>query len=41
MVFKPAREAESRWRKLNGSQLLAKVIDGVVFKDGELKQDAA
>ena len=41
MVFKPAREAESRWRKLNGAQLLAKVIDGVVFKDGELKQDAA
>ena len=41
MVFKLAREAEVRWRRLNGAQLLAKVIDGVKFKDGELKQDAA
>lgn len=41
MVFKLTRAAENRWRKLNGSQLLAKVIEGVIFKDGELKQDAA
>lgn len=41
MVFKLAQAAENRWRKLNGSQLLAKVIEGVIFKDGELKQDAA
>ena len=34
MVFKLAREAERRWRKLNAYQLIRKVIEGVVFKDG-------
>ena len=34
MVFKLAREAERRWRKLNAHQLMEKVIEGVVFKDG-------
>jgi len=34
MVFKLAREAERRWRKLNACQLIEKVIEGVVFKDG-------
>ena len=40
MVFKLAREAEKHWRKLNGSHLIEKVIEGVVFIDGEMKQAA-
>jgi transposase-like protein len=41
MVFKLALEAEKNWRRLNGHQLIAKVIDGVKFVDGELKEAAA
>lgn len=36
MVFKLALEAEKHWRRLNGHQLIAKVIEGVKFVDGEL-----
>ena len=32
---KLARKAESGWRKLNGSERLQDLIDGVVFVDGE------
>ena len=35
MVFKLAREAEKRWRKLNSSHIIDKAIRGVEFKDGE------
>ncbi len=35
MVFKLAQSAEKRWRKLRGFKLLADVIDGVKFVDGE------
>lgn len=35
MVYKLGREAERRWRKLNGSQLMIKVLTGVRFVDGE------
>jgi len=35
MVYKLGREAEKRWRKLNGSQLLIRVLTGVRFVDGE------
>lgn len=35
MVYKLGREAEKRWRRLNGSQLLIKVLTGVRFVDGE------
>jgi putative transposase len=35
MAFKLARKAESRWRKLNGSERLQDLIDGIVFVDGE------
>jgi len=35
MVYKLSREAEKRWRRLNGSQLLIKVLTGVRFVDGE------
>ena len=34
MVFQLCRSAQKRWRKLNGYQLLAKVIKGVKFIDG-------
>ena len=35
MAFKLTRKAESGWRKLNGSEKLQDLIDGVVFVDGE------
>lgn len=41
MVFKLSREAERHWRRLNGHQHIAKVIAGVKFVDGELKEVAA
>ena len=34
MVFKLAREAEKRWRRINGSHLILKLIAGVKFEDG-------
>ncbi len=40
MVFKLAREAEKHWRKLNKHELVTKVIEGVKFVDGIMK-DAA
>lgn len=40
MVFKLARQAEKHWRRINGYQLIAKVIEGVKFVDGELKKAA-
>lgn len=41
MVFKLAREAERSWRKLNGYELLDKVIRGVRFEDGVELREAA
>jgi len=41
MVFKLAREAEKKWRRLNGHERLAQVIEGVKFVDGEIKDEAA
>ena len=38
MVFKLAQSAENRWRKLRGFKLLADVIDGVKFVDGEKQE---
>jgi len=40
MVFKPAKEAERHWRKLNGSELLAEVVIGVKFIDGVMEKAA-
>lgn len=34
MVFKLATCAEKKWKKLKGSELIEKVIKGVIFKDG-------
>jgi transposase-like protein len=42
MVFKLGLEAQKHWRRLNGSELLAKVVTGVKFVDGEEQiQEAA
>jgi transposase-like protein len=35
MVFKLGLEAQKHWRRLNGSELVAKVVTGVKFVDGE------
>jgi putative transposase len=40
MVFKLAKSAERRWRRLDGSERLAQVIEGVRFRDGEPVQAA-
>ena len=34
MAYKLVRKAESRWRKLNGSEKLQDLIDNIVFVDG-------
>jgi putative transposase len=41
MVYKLVQSASKRWRVLNGAKLIAEVIAGVVFVDGEKKEDAA
>lgn len=41
MVWQLARAAQKGWRRLNGSEFLAKVIEGAVFIDGEEKKAAA
>lgn len=35
MVYQLATQAQKSWRRLNGAQLLAKVVTGVKFLDGE------
>ena len=34
-VFKLTKLAERHWRRLNGSERLAEIIEGVRFRDGE------
>ena len=42
MTFKLILSAKRKWRKLDGSTLLAEVVDGVPFKDGiKLNERAA
>ena len=41
MVYKLVIEAQKHWRRLNGHGLLLKVIEGVPFVDGEIKDTAA
>ena len=41
MAFMLVRQAERRWRRLNGSEVIVHVLDGKKFKDGELVQDRA
>jgi putative transposase len=35
LVFQLARAAEKCWRKLDGKELISKVLKGIVFVDGE------
>ena len=35
MVYKLGQSAQKRWRRLRGFKLLAEIIRGVQFKDGE------
>lgn len=39
MVFMLVRQAERHWRRLNGSKLIPKVLDGKRFKDGVLAEE--
>ncbi len=34
MIYKPGMSAEQHWRGIRGARHLARVIDGVTFKDG-------
>ena len=36
MVFMLARQAEARWRRLNGSELMVHLSEGKTFNDREL-----
>lgn len=40
MVYKLGREAEKRWRRLDGSKLIVKVLHGVRFEDGEQQPES-
>jgi len=40
MVFQLARQAEKHWRRINGYQLLAGILEGATYVDGELKKAA-
>lgn len=41
MVYKLAKSAEGRWHALRGSELIARVITGVQFKDGVEAQETS
>lgn len=41
MVWKLCCEAEKKWYRLRGSNLIPKVLKGVFIKDGIIKEDAA
>jgi len=40
MVYKLSKEAQKRWRKLKGHNIIPLVLEGVTFVDGELKNVA-
>jgi hypothetical protein len=37
MMFKLAQAAQSKWRRLNGHQLITLLIQGRIFTDGILQ----
>jgi hypothetical protein len=39
-VFKLAKSAEHRWRRLDCTNRLGQLIEGIEFRDGETVQDA-
>jgi putative transposase len=40
MVFTLVRAASGKWRRLNGTNQLPRVIEGVTFTDGVAQADA-
>ena len=40
MVFKLVKSAECHWRRLNGTNRLGEIINGIKFRDGEPIKDA-
>jgi hypothetical protein len=40
MIFKLAKSAERHWRRLDGSERLGQLIQGIRFRDGEPVQAA-
>ena len=40
MIFKLAKSAERHWRRLDGSERLGQLIQGIRFQDGEPVQAA-
>ena len=40
MAFKLAKCAEKDWRKLRGFKLLADIINGVTFVDGDIQENS-
>ncbi len=40
MVFKLVKSAERHWRRLNGTNRLGEIIEGIKFKDGERIEEA-
>ena len=41
MVFKLGTQAQQHWRRLNGSDLIPKVVTGAIFGGEELTEQAA
>jgi transposase-like protein len=41
MVFKLCKQAEKTWKRIKGYRLIAKIIDGVRFVDGELVDETS
>ncbi|KVN50063.1 hypothetical protein WJ64_20370 [Burkholderia ubonensis] len=39
LAFKLIEEAEKTWRRINGSEKIKLLLEGVAFKDGEPVQD--
>jgi putative transposase len=40
MVFKLAQAAERHWRRLDGTDRLGQLVEGIRFRDGEAVHDA-
>ena len=40
MAFKLAKEAQKRWRRLNDLADLHKLVEGVLYKDGNLRYES-
>ncbi len=41
MVFKLCQSAAKKWRRLDGAHRLAEIVEGVKFRDGEIRIERA